>query len=158
MDTDKDRRQSTRWISPWGQTERFLVFCLLSYLCLSVFICGYSHADNWPRWRGPDGNGVSGEAPLPERWSKTENVRWKAVIPGAGASSPIVWEDRVFITSALKDGKVRVVYCLDRKTGKLVWNKETADANPEKTSAVTGHAACTLATDGKHIVAFFGNA
>jgi hypothetical protein len=117
-----------------------------------------ANADNWPRWRGPDGNAVSRESPLPERWSKSDNVRWKTAIPGEGASSPIVWEDRVFVTSALKDGKLRVVHCLDRPSGKVLWSKETADANPERTSAVTGHAACTPVTDGKHVIAFFGNA
>ena len=132
--------------------------CWLVCLCASVFICSSAYGDNWPRWRGPDGNAVSCQSPLPEHWSKTENVRWKAAIPGEGVSSPIVWQERVFVTSALKDGKARVVHCLDRQTGKVLWTKETPDANPETTSAVTGHAACTPVTDGAHVVAFFGNA
>jgi len=116
------------------------------------------HADHWPRWRGPDGNAVSAETALPLRWSRTENVRWSTEIPGEGSSSPIVWEDRVFITSALDHGKRRVVHCLDRKNGKVLWSQELADKNPETASAVTGHAACTPATDGQHVVAWFANA
>jgi outer membrane protein assembly factor BamB len=117
-----------------------------------------ARADNWPRWRGPDGNAVSAESPLPLRWSKTENIRWKAEISGEGCSSPIVWEDRVFVTSALDNGKRRLVHCLDRQSGKVTWTREIADKNPETTSNATGHAACTPVTDGRHVVAFFGNA
>src|SRR5262249_28398454 len=98
------------------------------------------------------------EAPLPLRWSKTENIRWKTEIPGEGCSSPIVWEDRVFLTAALDNGKQRLVHCLDRQSGKISWTREITDKNPETTSNVTGHAACTPSTDGRHVVAFFGNA
>src|SRR5262245_2211785 len=64
-------------------------------------------AENWPRWRGPDGNAVSRESPLPLRWGPDENVQWKTAIPGEGSSSPIVWEDRVFLTAAEKDATRR---------------------------------------------------
>jgi outer membrane protein assembly factor BamB len=113
---------------------------------------------NWPRWRGADGNAVSSDSPLPVKWSASENVQWKVALPGEGSSSPIVWEDRVFLTCALEEGTRRVVLCLDRKDGKTLWRGEISDDNPELTSSVTGHAAATPATDGKHVVAFFGNA
>jgi outer membrane protein assembly factor BamB len=115
-------------------------------------------AENWPRWRGPDGNAVSGEAPLPVHWSTTRNIRWKATVPGDGFSSPVVWDDRIFLASALDHGGRRLVQCLDRAGGKLLWSRELADKNPERTSAMTGHAASTPATDGRRVVAFFGNA
>jgi outer membrane protein assembly factor BamB len=115
-------------------------------------------AENWPRWRGPNGNAVSDEAPLPVQWTTTRNVRWKATVPGEGFSSPLVWDDRVFLTSALDHGGRRLVHCLDRATGKILWTRELPDKNPERTSAMTGHAASTPVTDGRRVVAFFGNA
>ncbi len=65
------------------------------------------HAENWPHWRGPDATGVSAESGLPERWSDTENVAWKAPVRGLGISSPIVWGDRVFVTSQIGRGARR---------------------------------------------------
>ncbi len=115
-------------------------------------------AENWPRWRGPDGNGVSSEPALPLHWSATQNVRWKTVVPGEGFSSPIIWGDRIFLTSAFDQGERRAVHCLDRTSGKIAWSREVRDQNPERTSAMTGHAAATPVTDGTHVVAFFGNA
>ena len=64
-------------------------------------------ADNWPQWRGPLATGVSPERQLPERWSDTENIAWKAAIGGLGVSSPVVWGDRVFVTSQAGSGVVR---------------------------------------------------
>src|SRR5687768_13691301 len=67
---------------------------------VAIAIAGSSRADNWPAWRGPSGNGVSEEARLPLTWSPTENVRWKAKLPFACNSTPIIWGDRVFITQS----------------------------------------------------------
>jgi outer membrane protein assembly factor BamB len=115
-------------------------------------------AENWPRWRGPDGNAVAPEKPLPSRWDTQRNVRWKVAVPGEGYSSPIVWEDRLYLTTALDFGKRRTVLCLDRHTGKTLWSRDVRHDNPERTSALTGHAAATPVTDGRHVVACFGNA
>jgi len=65
------------------------------------------HAENWPQWRGPSAIGVSSERQLPERWSDTENIAWKARLRGTGISSPIVWGDLVFVTSQVGSGEVR---------------------------------------------------
>jgi outer membrane protein assembly factor BamB len=70
-----------------------LAVLVLSPLSVTVF------ADNWPGWRGPSGNGVTAEPNLPVRWSATENVVWRAPLPGLGVSTPVVWDDRVFVTS-----------------------------------------------------------
>jgi outer membrane protein assembly factor BamB len=69
-----------------------------------------------------------------------------------------VWQDRVFLTVAFERGSRRAVHCLDRRTGKLLWSRSVEDRNPERTSAMTGHAAATPVTDGEHVVASFGNA
>jgi outer membrane protein assembly factor BamB len=115
-------------------------------------------AENWPRWRGPDGNAVSAGAPLPLHWDARENVVWKTGLPGEGSSSPVVWGDRVFLTAAQQHGERRIVLCLDRAGGQVLWRREVEDRDPERTSSLTGHAAPTPATDGRRVVAFFGNA
>src|SRR5216684_3313589 len=80
-------------------------------LCLVVVLAlgaNLAVADNWPGWRGPAGNGHAAEKDLPLKWSAKESVRWKVDLPGPGNSSPIVWEDRVFLTQSLdKEGKRR---------------------------------------------------
>jgi outer membrane protein assembly factor BamB len=128
---------------------------LISFLLLGAAL---GRAENWPGWRGPEGNGVSHESRLPLHWSVTNNIRWKTKIPGAGFSSPIVWQNRVFVTSAFEDGARRAVHCLDRPSGKILWSREIKCDSPELASSMTGHAPATPATDGRRVVAFFGNA
>jgi outer membrane protein assembly factor BamB len=128
-------------------------------LIVCAAIATQSHpAENWPRWRGPDGNAVSPEVDLPVRWSPTANVRWKAATAGEGSSSPIVWGDAVFVTAAFQQGARRTVFCCERETGRERWRHELRDADPEIASSLTGHAAATPVTDGLHVVAAFGNA
>jgi len=76
-------------------------------------------ASNWPQWRGPQGTGVSPERNVPLRWSTNENVRWRVPLPERGNSTPIVWDQRVFITQAEEDR--RAVRCFNRDDGKLLW-------------------------------------
>ena len=129
-----------------------------SILVLIALPAACAPAQDWPRWRGPDGNAVSGDTPLPLRWSATENVAWRVAVPGEGASSPIVSGDSIFLTSSLEDGTRRILHCLDRQTGRTRWQRETKDADPERSSALTGHAAATPVADGTRVIAFFGNA
>src|SRR5215510_5178819 len=75
-------------------------------LLLILALSGYAWADNWPQWRGATGNGVSNESNLPARWTK-DDVAWKASLKGLGVSSPIVWGDRVIVTSQLGQGELR---------------------------------------------------
>src|SRR4051794_36043175 len=73
-------------------------------LLFAIGLGGSLSAADWPNWRGPRGNGVSDEKNLPERWSASENIAWKAPIGGVGVSSPIVAGDRVFVTSQIGTG------------------------------------------------------
>src|SRR6185436_257046 len=123
-----------------------------------LFGCGAPPAPDWPRWRGPDGAAVADGAPLPVTWPTARNIAWCVAIPGEGSSSPIVSGDAVFVTSAIEGGTRRLLHCLDRKSGAIRWTLETKDPDPERTSALTGHAAATPVTDGKVVVAVFGNA
>lgn len=117
-------------------------------------------ADHWPGWRGPTMDGHSRERNLPLKWSATENVRWKAPLPGPGMSSPIVWGDRVFLTQSLdRDGHKRAVLCFDRKNGRRLWQRVTD--YPEKESTYSGephYCSASPITDGERVVAWFGSA
>ena len=90
--------------------------CLL--LGVSLSAAAGARADNWPSWRGPNGDGVSREKSIPLKWSPTENIRWKAPLPERGNSSPIVWGGKVFVTQALSASGERLLLCFDRATGR----------------------------------------
>lgn len=112
-------------------------------------------ASDWPCWRGPGRDGASDEKNVPIRWSATANVAWKAPIPGWGHSSPIVCGDRVFVTSFVEEGEKRVLFCLDRRNGKALWERVILTSPPEKKHKLNSYASSTPATDGQRVwVAF----
>jgi len=81
------------------------------------------HAENWPGWRGPRGDGTSREESVPIHWDGTSNFVWRTVLPGFGHASPIVWGDRIFTVTALPDTQERLLLCLDRKSGSILWRQ-----------------------------------
>ena len=131
-------------------------------LCLTVLLislCGSteSRSENWPGFRGPTGQGLSSETDLPTRWSGTENVAWKTAVPGAGWSSPVIYGDRVFLTSTTDEGRSCHVICLDRRDGTILWNRRTFGQTPTKKRRENSFATSTPATDGKHVYAVFSS-
>jgi outer membrane protein assembly factor BamB len=108
-------------------------------------------AEEWPGWRGPRGDGTSDETGLPLHWSNTDNIAWKTAIPGVGHSSPVVWGDRVFVTSCLENEQQRVLFCLNRRDGKILWQKVVVTAKLEHKHKLNSFASSTPATDGKHV-------
>ena len=86
-----------------------------------------TYAENWPQWRGPALNGVSGEKNLPSRWSAEENITWKLAMPGSSGSTPIIWKDRIFLNVA--DGSDLYLWCVDRTKGDVVWKKLLGSGN-----------------------------
>src|SRR5262249_18329317 len=105
---------------------------LISGIFILLFAAGPASAEeNWSRWRGPQGNGHSTETNLPVRWS-SESVAWKTPLPGTGQSSPIVWGDRIFLTSARDNGRERIVCCVDARDGKMIWEHVAWTGEPEK--------------------------
>ena len=110
---------------------------------------------NWPQWRGPQANGHSAETGLPVKWSAAD-IAWKTQLPGIGQSSPVIWGDRIFLTAALEKGKERLVLCVDRKSGSIVWQQSAWKGEPEPSHVLNGWASATCATDGKVVIAFFG--
>lgn len=117
----------------------------------STFAC----AENWPRFRGPGGQGISEETDPPLHWSPTENIAWKTLIPGQGWSSPVVWGDRVFLTTTTEEGRSCHVLCLDKQRGGVLWNKHVFDQEPKHMRAQNSHATPTPVTDGELVYAVF---
>src|SRR5262245_33401430 len=110
---------------------------------------------NWPRWRGPQQDGHTAESDLPVKWS-SQSLVWKSQLPGIGQSSPIIWGNRIFLTAALEKGKERLVFCVDRKNGKIVWQHSAWKGQPELSHQLNGWASASCVTDGLIVVAFFG--
>ncbi len=110
----------------------------------------------WPRWRGPSGQGVVEDGAYPDVWSDAKHVRWKVEVPGRGHSSPIVWRDRIFLTTA-EDGPRRSVLCFQRRDGKLLWRTDAPAAPGEKLYWKNSYASGTPVTDGERVYAYFGS-
>lgn len=126
----------------------------------------------WPQWRGPLVNGVGPQAEPPMKWSEAEGVKWKIALPGLGDSTPVIWGDKLFVLGATPVGKKDngetpekptepyqfIVSCLDRKTGKTLWQKIAREEVPHE-----GHqpnntfASASPVTDGEVLLAFFGS-
>ena len=154
------------------------LFLLCSLLLLSASACGDDH---WPRFRGSDGTGAGADHPrLPLTWSNRENVAWVAELPGWGWSCPIVWGNRVYVTTVISEQQnltpskglylgegVRtpargrhqwVVYCFDLKTGKKIWQQTAHSGEPEvPRHPKSTYAAETAVTDGQRVYALFGD-
>ena len=142
-------------------------------LCLAAKVFADSAAEQfWPQWRGPLANGVGPKANPPLTWSETSNVKWKLAIPGEGDATPIIWGDRVFLLSAVpvengsEAGKEKApngtfrftVFCIDRNSGKILWQKVARETSPhEGRQENNTFASGSPVTDGKYIWAFFGS-
>ncbi|HVK09355.1 MAG TPA: PQQ-binding-like beta-propeller repeat protein [Gemmataceae bacterium] len=114
----------------------------------------YSAAADWPRFRGPNGTGVVPGPIPPLKWSASENVLWKADVPGSGHSSPIVVKGRVFLQTSSDDASKRLLLCYDAATGKLKWSKSTP-GHKARTHAKSSLASSTPASDGERVYALF---
>jgi outer membrane protein assembly factor BamB len=153
---------------------------------LVLIICALTVLDNWPQWRGPRGQGVSEEKNLPLEWSPTKNIKWKTAIPGRGHSSPIVWGNRLFLTTSIEGPEIpgaaavkhvinnQIVklpdtvgadhshtlklICLDVESGKILWERTAHEGRmfDDRQKANT-YASSTPATDGRYVYAFFGS-
>ena len=112
----------------------------------------------WPRWRGPSGQGVVEGTGYPDTWSAQENVRWKVPVPGAGNSSPIVWGNHIFVTSAFEGGRQLAMLAFSREDGALLWRTDIPRPSvPESPHGKNGHASSTPSTDGERVYAYLGN-
>jgi hypothetical protein len=108
-------------------------------------------AEEWPGWRGPRGDGTSTETGIPLHWSATEAIVWKTALPGIGHSSPIVWGERIFVTTCIEQDLQRTLLCLDRKSGKVLWQRTVLTSKLEPKHKLNSYASSTPVTDGSHV-------
>jgi outer membrane protein assembly factor BamB len=125
---------------------------------LSVVLPCPNAEANWPRFRGPTGMGLTGLKELPTKWSDKDGIAWRSPLPGKGNSSPIVWGDRIFVTSCSPDGKVRTMHCYRATDGQKLWSQDAPATAPEEpVRDKNGFASSTPITDGERVIAFFGS-
>jgi outer membrane protein assembly factor BamB len=131
------------------------IFLKLIFALLIIHSTSFSQIQNWPSWRGPSGDGTSIETKIPTRWDSITNVLWKSLVPGSGHSSPIVWENKLFIVSAIPDSQERILLCYDNNNGKILWQKTVLKAPLENKHRDNSYASGTPATDGNLIYVSF---
>ena len=152
---------------------------ILAFILLGVGVTA-ARAQNWPQFRGPGATGVSEGQAKPVKWdaSTSQNVRWKTPIPGLSHSSPVVWGNKVFVTTAVNSVKDETrfglygdvepvkddpqhawkVFAIDKSTGQILWERTAYEGIPKvKRHPKSSHAASTPATDGKYLIANFGS-
>ena len=131
-----------------------IIGCSLCFaFCLTASDSAWG--ENWMRFRGPTGQGISSEKKLPVTWSATENIKWKTSLPGKGWSSPIIFEEHVFLTASTEEGVSCRVICINRKDGTIAW---TTEVHRQKTGPMrkqNSYATPTAVTDGKQVYSVF---
>lgn len=113
-------------------------------------------SENWPAWRGPEGDGVTSETDLPLHWDRQQNVQWRTPLPGPGNSTPIVWEDRIFVTQAIGPDR-RVLMCYQTDRGELQWEAGVEVRMEERTHDTNPYASASPVTDGERVICWFGS-
>ena len=153
--------------------HRPFTLAAVAFVGLALFAGGVpvsaSDRDDWPQFRGAGGAGVAGGAAAPVEWGPDKNVVWKTELPGAGASSPVLFGDRIYLTAysgygvpGAAGGDVRQLkrhlLCLDRVGGKVLWTRDVDAAQPEQERVREdhGYATNTPAVDGERVYVFFG--
>lgn len=134
-------------------TWRNVRVCLYLGIALLAALGEAVLGENWPAWRGPRGDGSSLEKDVPVTWSATQNIVWRAPLPGKGHASPVVWGDRIFVVTALQEQ--RLLLCLDRSNGNALWQRVVLEAPLEKINRLNSYASSTPATDGEKVYVSF---
>jgi outer membrane protein assembly factor BamB len=119
---------------------------------LLLSLAGLARGGNWPHWRGPFFNGSSTETNLPAQWTKTDNVAWSAPLPGFSGATPVIWDDAVFVSSPDAQ-KNLLLFCFDRKTGQVRWQK--AVATGDRQTGRNNAASPSPVTDGHSVFVLF---
>jgi outer membrane protein assembly factor BamB len=114
-------------------------------------------AKYWPRWRGPSGQGIVPPGKYANTWSPSQNVKWRVQVPGQGNSSPILWGDRIFLTTAHDGGARLSLVAFQRADGRKLWETFVPQARQESVHQKNGHASATPVTDGQLVYASFGS-
>ncbi|MCA9744589.1 PQQ-binding-like beta-propeller repeat protein [candidate division KSB1 bacterium] len=164
------------------RTKAIFAAAAVTILCVANANAQTDEGVHWPMFRGPQALGIAEDGATPTKWDveSGENVKWKTAIPGLGHASPVIWGDRVFVVSAISSGQKDpylkvglygnidpvddpsvhqwMLYCLDKSSGKIVWEKLAYEGVPRiKRHTKSSHASSTPATNGKYLVTFLGS-
>src|SRR6266851_4389675 len=143
-----------RVFAPRGFAMRICVILLAFFLSVALLRAG----DNWPQFRGPNGDGMANARTLAVTWSEKENIRWKTAIHDKGWSSPVIWGDQLWLTTARADGKEFFAVCVDRKSGKIVHDlKLFADMRPAYCHPYNSYASPTPVVEEGRLYFHFGS-
>lgn len=123
-------------------------------LLIFISLTASALAENWPQWRGPRMDGTSLDQGFPTGATEKSQA-WKVELPGSGHASPIVWDDKVFTVAALAETQERVLLCLDRSSGRMLWKTSVLKSPLEGKHRLNSHASSTPATDGERIFTAF---
>src|SRR5262245_61511153 len=134
------------------ELKDFMTRCACALAGILILATADLRADNWPQWRGPDNNGIAPGSGPPISWSESRNIAWKLPLPGKVGSTPLVWGDRIFLTSSRKNDFV--LLCV-RTDGKPLWERTLARAiDPASKKDEGNEGAASPSTDGKYIYTF----
>ena len=134
---------------------------ILSVLAIGCFaFSSPSSGDdfNWPQWRGPNGSGKTAASDVVTHWGPDQNVKWRIDLPEAGNSTPVVWNEHVFVTQPLTETNERALICVDRHTGRERWRQSVVYKEQEASHRTNPYCSASPATDGKRVVAWYGSA
>lgn len=123
----------------------------------ALALAGVSTNGNWPTWRGPNADGISSETDLPIQWSPKEKVLWRTPLPEAGNSTPVVWGQHIFVTQPIADGDRRTLICIDRDSGRVLWQSGVQVATEERSHKTNPYASASPVTDGERVICWFGS-
>lgn len=126
-------------------------------IALALCSLSFAAAENWPGFRGPTRQGVSSEADLPLHWSRSRSVLWKTQSTGSAWSSPVVWGERIFLTTATNGGSSCYVLCLDARSGGVLWARHVFDQQTLMKRRQNSYASPTPVTDGRSVFAVFSD-
>lgn len=145
--------RNTFWPLASRNPRNKTVFCLaLLFFAFTIGAWGISESIDWPQFRGPNGNGVSGTTGLPHEFGPDKNVVWKISLP-TGHSSPVLTEEFIFLTAC--DEKSLLTFCIKRQDGRIVWQKEAPRPRIEKIDSRNNPASPSPVTDGERVYVFF---
>jgi outer membrane protein assembly factor BamB len=128
---------------------------LKSFFISVLAVLNLACAEDWPGWRGPRGDGSSTSEAVPLKWTVASDTIWKTAIPGRGHASPIVWGERIFLVSAIEADNSRILLCLDRQTGQILWQKTVLVSAFEDIHRFNSRASSTPVTDGASVFVSF---